>query len=252
MGAGFFVYGARLLVRISLSSYSGGMNEPRSKERSATYAGIVAAVCFTLFLVGNSAQGYGGGSVSKGWADAMNYFSFFWIILIPCMVAAGLITYLICLKLNARLVVTAGLLLTAALLSYGAYSHQPGRILQGVGGLEAVPEIGFIEYQRLPTFSDGTSFSWIAKCSEWQALVLFKELGIEPANESDKRYKMGYVNEQEKSNDKLTHNMAVAIYEDVFEAKPPEDQIWYSPDGFTGAYSSDDSLLRIIFVPYYR
>lgn len=56
----------------------------------------------------------------KGWADTVKYFSFFWIILIPFVAVASLITYLVCLKLNARLVIVGGVLLTVAILSYSA------------------------------------------------------------------------------------------------------------------------------------
>lgn len=121
-----------------------------------------------------------------------------------------------------------------------------------MGGLSVAPGIEFSDFQRRPTFNDGTYFIWEAKCSEEQVLELFKKLGMAPANESDKRYEMGDVNERANSNGKLTHGQAVTFYKSIFDEEPPVDMVWYSPNGFTGGYSKNDSLLRLMFAPNYR
>ena len=151
------------------------------------------------------------------------------------LVAAGLTRFLGC-----RLVIILSLIGFVALSVDSVISSSPLAQLKRVTGHSQIPAVDFERFEQGQTFSDGTSYLWIARCNSVQALELVGALELQSIPRE-----VPY----EPGSPMMMRQGSVSTYEGVFGDADSGVMFYVDPRGMIAGFSESEQRFRLYWWP---
>jgi hypothetical protein len=185
----------------------------------------------------------GGGSLSRGWSPGFGYLSFYGIFMLPVLAVVGLVAMVLSRLIGGEIVTLVSFLGLAALLIHGAISSTPAAQLARVTGRSGIPDLNFEEFTLGHTFSDGTSYLWVARCSPAEASTLSSTLGLKSIPTMVK---------MDGPVSMVVEHKAVRDYRGIFEGEIEGVEFYLGDQGMIGGYSAGEQRFRLYWWPALR
>lgn len=148
--------------------------------RFALWTGVIVAL-FAFLAIGFAfTLNAGSGSLYRWGSPGLFDHMFTAILSLPLSAGVGLIAALISRLIGGAIVASISILGLSYLVLYAAESSTPEVQLARLTGKTNIPEVQIVHFRKGNTFSDGTSYAWIALCSPTQAAALSNALGMKP------------------------------------------------------------------------
>lgn len=198
--------------------------------------GLSTGLTFALGII----LDMGGGSLTRGWDPGMNYLGFYGLFALPVFAIVAIVAMGLSRLLGGGIVMAVSIVGLGALLTHSILSSSPGAQLRRVTGRSGIPDLQFERFVQGHTFSDGTSYLWVARCSPEEADALVAALGLESIPTEvpfDPESSM------------MTKHRAVVQYEGVFEGGIDGMRFFIDPRGMVGAFSPHEQRFRLFWWP---
>lgn len=210
--------------------------ESRVAIRVGLLVAIAAGIVFALDVILTE----GGGSLSRGWSASLGYLSFYGIFMLPILAVGGVVAIGLSRLIGGGIVMLVSTLLLGVFLIHGLISSTPQAQLERVTGRAGTPNVRFEEFSIGHSFSDGSAYRWIAKCSPAQAVELAHTLGLKSVPAKVKIDGPILFMEQ---------HQVVRDYKGVFESGIEGVDFYTDDRGMIGGYSADESRFRLYWWP---
>ena len=214
----------------------------RNREARTCYwvGALVMPIAWLVFAIGIMLH-EGGGSLSKGWHQTgLGFLAFYGILFLPICVVAGLIAMGLSRLIGGGIVMLAAVFGAAALITHDAVSSTPAAQLERLTGRTELPKVDFEDFNMGHTFSDGTSYAWVARCSPKEAITLSKALGLKPI-EATQMHDGPVPIRSEHPN--------VSQWRGAFDRETDGVDFYLGDRGMIGGYSADDQRYRLYWWP---
>lgn len=198
--------------------------------------GLATGLVFALGVILTE----GGGSFPRGWGPGSSYLSFYGLFLLPVLAVLALVAMGLSRLLGAGIVTGLSAIGLAALVINDLRSSSPGAQLARITGRSAVPDLEFERFEIGHTFSDGSSYLWVAICSPEEATGLAKAIGLERIQtwrEMDARFPI-----------RIEHR-AVGDYQDIFKGDIDTVEFYADGKGMIGGYAPSERKFRLYWWP---
>lgn len=198
--------------------------------------GLATGIAFALGIILSE----GGGSLSRGWKPGSGYLSFYGIFLFPVMAFVALVTIGLVRLLGAGLVTLVSAIGLAAMVIHDFRTSNPGAQLARLTGQSEIPDLEFERFEIGHTFSDGTSYLWVALCSPDQATRFAESLHlgrIPTWQEMDEKFPVRIV------------HPAVNDYKGIFDGDIYTIEFYLGDKGMIGGYSPMEKKFRLYWWP---
>jgi hypothetical protein len=213
----------------------------RNREpRVALGVGAFVAVATGLVFAAGIILDEGGGSLSRGWGPGWGYLSFYGIFMLPVLAIVGLIAMGLSRLIGGGIVMLSSILGLGTLLIHGAVSSTPGAQLERVTGRSGIPDVTFEDFRQGHTFSDGTSYLWIARCSPDEATELSDALGLNSISATERLDGPVPI---------MVEHQAVQEWRVIFQEDIDGVDFYLGDRGMIGGYSSGEQRFRIYWWP---
>lgn len=192
--------------------------------------GIAFAICVIL--------DEGGGSFERGWDPGLGYLSFFGIFMLPVLAGTALLAGVLSLRVGAGIVTILSVLGLGALVILFAVYSTPKARLERIAGCSGIPELVFEQFTQGHTYSDGTCYRWVVRCSPAEATELAAALGLKPIPPlvmTDEPYPM------------LVQHESVRDVCGIFQCGPESMEFYESHRGLMGGYSPGERRFRLFY-----
>jgi hypothetical protein len=197
---------------------------------------LATGVVFALGII----LAEGGGSLARGWKPGWSYLSFYGILMIPILGIVGLVAMGLSRLIGGGIVMVFALVGLGGLLVHGAMTSTPRAQLARVTERDGVPDLEFEEFFVGHTFSDGTAYRWVARCSPEEAIRLINALGLRPV--PPKVRVAGTV-------EIMVKHQVVRDYRKVFDSRIEGVDFYTDERGMIGGYSSNENRFRLYWWP---
>lgn len=216
----------------------------RNREpRMALGVGALVAIITGLFFALDIILDEGGGSVSRGWNPGLGFLSFYGILMLPILAIVGLVAMGLSRLLGGGIVMLAAIVLFGVLLIHSAVSSTPGAQLARVTGRSGIPDLQFEQFKLGHTFSDGTSYMWVARCSPAEATELTNALRLKPISTMVK---------EDGPIPMLVEHQVVSEYRSKFGGGIAGIEFYMDDLGMIGGYSARERIFRLYWWPAVR
>ncbi len=198
--------------------------------------GLATGITFALCIILDE----GGGSLTRGWDPGMGYLSFYGIFMLPILAIVALGTMGLSRLLGGGIVTLVSIIGLGGLLIPNVLTSCPGAQLARVTGRSAVPDLEFERFEKGHTFSDGTSYLWVARCSPDDATQLAIALGLERIPtmvRMDAKFPMS------------VEHQAVRDYQGIFEGDIEGIEFFADHRGMIGGFSPSEQRFRLYWWP---
>ena len=219
------------------------MTSPHTSCRRSSifFSGFAAAVIFWLSAALDLALDFGGGSLSKGFPRMVDYLPIYGIFLCFPAIIIGFVAIALSKLLTVRATYALAACGSMALVIHGAITSRPGAQLERLSNRTDLSHFDYLEFQKYPTFNDGTSYAWQIRCDSEQAQLLVTKLELQQIPEIEKTAIGEYSFWQPDSR--------ISVFKTVFKQAIP-DEIHYSDDrSFVGGFSEKEELFRLARFP---
>jgi hypothetical protein len=210
--------------------------EPRVALGVGAFVAVATGFVFAVGIILDE----GGGSLSRGWNPGWGYLSFYGIFMLPVLAIVGLIAMGLSRLIGGGIVMLVSISGLGTLLIHGAVSSTPAAQLARVTGRSGIPDVTFEDFRQGHTFSDGTSYLWVARCSPDEATELSNALGLKSIPATDRLD--GPVS-------MMVEHQAVQEWSVIFEENIEGVDFYLGDQGMIGGYSSGEQRFRIYWWP---
>lgn len=216
----------------------------RNREpRVAFFVGVLVAVAMGITFALCIILDEGGGSLSRGWKPGWGYLSFYGIFMIPILVIVGLVAMGLSRLIGGGIVMMVSILGHGVILIHGAISSTPAAQLARVTGHAGIPDLMFEQFTQGHTFSDGSSYLWVARCSPAEATKLSSALELKPIPTMVK---------MDGPVSMMVEHEAVREYRGIFEGGVEGVEFYMGNQGMIGGYSAVEQRFRLYWWPAIR
>lgn len=213
----------------------------RNREpRVAVLVGVLVAVALGITFVVSVILNEGGGSLSRGWDPGLGYLSFYGIFMLPILGIAGLMAMGLSRLIGGGIVMVVSSFGLGAYLIHSAVSSTPAAQLSRITGRTGIPDVRFEQFRKAHTFSDGTSYLWVARCSPAEATNLSAALGLKSIPTMVKMDGPGSL---------MVEHEAVRTYRRIFEDGDEGIDFYVGDQGMIGGYFSGDQRFSLYWWP---
>jgi hypothetical protein len=221
----------------------------RNREpRVALWVGALVAVATALVFAVCVILDEGGGSLSRGWNPGWSYVSFYGFFMLPIFAIVGLVAMGLSRLIGGGIVMLVAVLGLAGLLGHGAVSTTPAAQLARVSGRSGIPDLRFEQFRQGHTFSDGTSYLWVARCSADDATTLASALGLRPISAMVWKE----IARPDGTFSTMVEHEAVQDYRGIFGEGIEGVEFYLGDQGMIGGYSSNEQRFRLYWWPALR
>lgn len=210
--------------------------EPRIALCVGALVAIVTGLVFALDIILDE----GGGSLSRGWSPGWGYLTFYGIFMLPILAIVGLVAMGLSRLIGGGIVMVVTVFGLGALLIHSAVSSTPGAQLARVTGRSGIPDLRFEQFTQGHTFSDGSSYLWVARCSHAEAMKLSSALGLKPIPTMVKL---------DGPASMMVEHEAVRDYRGIFEDEIEGVEFYLGDQGMIGGYSAGEQKFRLYWWP---
>lgn len=216
----------------------------RNREpRVALWVGSLVAIATGLIFALGIILDEGGGSLSRGWSSGLGWVCFYGIFMIPVIVIVSLVAMGLSRLLGGGIVMVISILGLGALFIHDVVSSTPAAQLARVTGCSGIPDLRFEQFTQGHTFSDGTSYLWVARCSPAEAKKLSSALGLKSIPTMVKMDGPVSI---------MTEHGAVRDYRGIFESGIEGVEFYLGDQGMIGGYSVGEQRFRLYWWPAIR
>lgn len=198
--------------------------------------GLATGLVFALGVILTE----GGGSLSNGWGPGSAYLSFYGLFLLPVLAVVALVAMGLSRLLGAGIVTVVSAIGLAAIVIHDVRSSSPGAQLARITGRSGVSDLEFERFEIGHTFSDGSSYLWVALCSPEEATGLAKAISLERIQtwqEMDAEFPI-----------RIEHP-AVNDYQGVFKGDIDTVEFYADDKGMIGGYAPSERKFRLYWWP---
>lgn len=213
----------------------------RNREpRTALWVGALVAFATGVVLALGIILVEGGGSLARGWKPGWGYLSFYGIFMIPILAIIGLVAMGLSRLIGGGIVMVFAILGLGGLLAHDAVTSTPRAQLARVTQRDGIPDLKFEEFFLGHTFSDGTAYRWVARCSPEEAIRLVAALelrSVPPKVRMDGPVEF------------MVEHQVVRDYRGVFDGGIEGVDFYTDERGMIGGYSSKENRFRLYWWP---
>ncbi|MBK1884602.1 hypothetical protein JIN85_19455 [Luteolibacter pohnpeiensis] len=160
--------------------------------------------------------------------------------MLPIFAFAGMIAMVLARFIGAGIVILISIFGLGTLLIHDAISSTPMAQLKRMTRNSSIPDVTFEDFSIGRTFSDGTSYMWIARCSPIKANRLSKAIGMKPISPAD---------HPDEPTTQDPEHQAMQAWQMIFHQDIEGMNFYLGDQGMIGGYSSEEQRFYLFWWP---